>query len=707
MTRTGPQSNNNFIAAAALAVWAVVLLAAFFANRGEDVGRIASLAERLGGGPLVGSGIFDSLAGGITAVLIFAAWFGVGSVIFRFVRLERSPSHSHILELAMRVCAGAAAWSLLWFFLGLIGLYSTTTAVVALAVGLGAAVITGRRVKEAADESRVPERAAAVDKLLLLLAAIPVALSGITALAPPIAKDTLLYHFAVPKYFIAQGGSGFIEGNIASYLSLGTEMHVVWSMLLGNIVSPRAGEAAAGAVIWLFFPILLAAVFGFARELDVSRRWALVAVLMTASVPTAYHVAASGYIDLALACYVTLAVFALIRWRHTLSNGSLLVMAIFLGAALSSKLTTLFVFAAFALVILLHARNAQARGGNAGRIIASGLAALMLAGVIAAPWYLRTWAATGSPLFPFYLNIWKGEAPGWDVERSDLFQAMNAQYGGASKSVVDYAATPWTVSTAAQPELFEYFDGVLGPVFLFALPVLLWAIWRSEAFSDDLKVCAGIAAVVFVFWLFSSQQLRYLLPLVPIFAIAAAAAFGRYSVTDRSFATTGTALLGVLAAAGILVSAAWFMRTAPLRAALGGESRDAYLARNLDHYPYYQLVNTELPADAKVWLINMRRDTYHLERPYFSDYLFEDVTLRNWLWQAATADELRTKAADAGFTHILVRHDFIFDYDRSSLLDDRMPRAENEKKLAIAKSFLLDPTRTIRADRRFSLIKVF
>ena len=103
----------------------------------------------------------------------------------------------------------------------------------------------------------------------------------------------------------------------------------------------------------------------------------------------------------------------------------------------------------------------------------------------------------------------------------------------------------------------------------------------------------------------------------------------------------------------------------------------------------------------------MRRDTYHLERPYFSDYLFEDVTLRNWLWQAATADELRTKAADAGFTHILVRHDFIFDYDRSSLLDDRLPQAENEKKLAIAKSFLLDPTRTIKADRRFSLIKVF
>ena len=57
--------------------------------------------------------------------------------------------------------------------------------------------------------------------------------------------------------------------------------------------------------------------------------------------------------------------------------------------------------------------------------------------------------------------------------------------------------------------------------------------------------------------------------------------------------------------------------------------------------------------------------------------------------------------------YVLTRYDFLFDYDRSTLVDDKLPRAENEAKLKIAKEFILDPARTVRADNRFSLIKVF
>ena len=81
---------------------------------------------------------------------------------------------------------------------------------------------------------------------------------------------------------------------------------------------------------------------------------------------------------------------------------------------------------------------------------------------------------------------------------------------------------------------------------------------------------------------------------------------------------------------------------------LGGESRDQYLARNLDYYTYYQTLNTDTPTDAKVWLINMRRDTYNLDRPYFSDYLFEDWTLRQMVWDSRNVQELRAKTAAIG-----------------------------------------------------------
>jgi Dolichyl-phosphate-mannose-protein mannosyltransferase len=689
------------------ALWAVVLLIAFFANRGSDVGQLQNLIGNIGGGPLFGSGFIDSVIGAAAAFLIVVAWFGVGNFAASFIKVAKAEGHSHILEFAMKTAVGAAIWSLTWFFLGIAGAYSTVAAIVATLAGLSLAVFGFRRAKEAKNESRIPEKASSLDKVLLALIAVPVGLAFIASLAPPTAKDTLLYHFAVPKAFIAQGSNAFVEGNIASYLALGTEMHTVWAMLLGGLWGARAAEAAAGATIWAFFPLLLLAIFGWAREIAVSRRWSLIAVLMVASVPTAYHVAAGAYVDIALALYVTLAIYSLTRWWRTLENGWLILIAIFLGAALSAKLTTLFAIAAFALIVLLRVRRAKdSEPDKLIKTLVSGIAALVLAGLIASPWYLRTWQQTDSPVFPFYMSIWPGDAPGWDVERSNLFQAMNSQYGGVVKTPLDYVAAPWNLSVVAQPEQPAYFDGVLGVAFIFGLLFLIWALWKFDL-PVEAQIGIGVAGVIFLFWLFSSQQLRYLLPVLPVLAIATALAAEAIAKKVDGFRLITQVSLSTAAVAGILVGAAWFLQKAPLRVVLGGESREQYLTRNLDYYPYYQTLNTDTAADAKVWLINMRRDTYNLDRPYFSDYLFEDWTLRKLLWESRSAQELKAKAAAMGVQYVLTRHDFLFEYDRSTLVDDKKPRAENEAKLKIAKEFILEKGKTIRSDEKFSLVKVF
>jgi len=56
---------------------------------------------------------------------------------------------------------------------------------------------------------------------------------------------------------------------------------------------------------------------------------------------------------------------------------------------------------------------------------------------------------------------------------------------------------------------------------------------------------------------------------------------------------------------------------------------------------------------------------------------------------------------------VMTRHDFLFDYGRSTIVDDKKGRDENEAKLRIAKDFILDPANTVRSDNKFSLIKVF
>ncbi len=701
------KTTKTSLAAVLLAAWAIAALIAFFAYRGEDVGKLGSLIKNLGGGAVAGSGIFDSLLAASVAIAIAVSWFGLGAVICRYIPVSIPDGASRSLGVVFRTAVGAASWSVIWFVLGVFGLYTPVTGIAALTAGLILAAFSLRTISEKTLEPRASSEWTWLERGLLFLTAFPVSLAFIGSLAPPIAKDTLLYHFAVPKAFIAQGSNAFVDGNIASYLALGSEMHVVWAMLGGGLFSRGAAEAAAGAVIWVFFPLLLIAMYGIAREIGIDRPWALIAVLMTAAVPTAYHVASSAYIDLALALFVTLAIYSLSRWWKTLEAGWLVAVAIFLGAALSSKLTALFVIAAFALIILLRARKAQASEPDSiGRIAGLGFAALILAGVLASPSYLRTWAETGSPVFPFYLSVWKGEATGWDVERSNLFQGMNAQYGGYVKTPLDYLAAPWNLSVTAQPEIATHFDGVLGVAFLIGLPILILGLWKFEM-PVEVKIFEGVAGVMFLFWLFSSQQMRYLLPLLPVLAIGIAMAFQRVGESEGRLRSVGSLSITVAAVAGILVSTAWFLQRAPLRVVLGGETREAYLARNIDYYPYYRWLNEESPAENKVWLINMRRDTYHLDRPYFSDYLFEDWTLRKMVWEARSVEELRAKTAAMGVQYVLARHDFLFDYDRTTLVDERRPRAENEAKIKIAREFMLDPQRTIQADKKFSLVKVF
>jgi hypothetical protein len=178
---------------------------------------------------------------------------------------------------------------------------------------------------------------------------------------------------------------------------------------------------------------------------------------------------------------------------------------------------------------------------------------------------------------------------------------------------------------------------------------------------------------------------------------------------DKNRALRSVSCLSLAAAslAAVLVCISWFLEIAPVRVVLGGESRDQYLARNLDYYPYYQWLNTQTAADSKVWLINMRRDTYDLDRPVFSDYLFEDWTLRKMIWESQSVRELRTKTAAMGIKYVLTRHDFLFDYGRSTIVDDKKGRDQNEAKLRIAKDFILDPANTVRSDNKFSLIKVY
>ena len=102
----------------------------------------------------------------------------------------------------------------------------------------------------------------------------------------------------------------------------------------------------------------------------------------------------------------------------------------------------------------------------------------------------------------------------------------------------------------------------------------------------------------------------------------------------------------------------------------------------------------------------MRRDTYHLARPYFSDYLFEDYTLLQMVNAATDADDLARRVAAQGMTHLLVRHDILLNPARTGLYDSRRSDAENAARLKLLKDFLTRRCQVLRQDAKFMLAQL-
>jgi hypothetical protein len=686
--------------------WWLVLAVTFLLNRAEDVGRLPALVPtvvtRLARGPVWGAAGLQSLVGLLIAGLVGLAWYGLGDAIVRRAgAIESGEPPEPLLGVAERGLVGAGAWSLVWFFLGVLPLYRPWVAALTL---LGGLALAGWTLARARPTAIGVARGAGCWALGLIVTGQVLAL--VAALAPPTAKDTLLYHYALPKAWITAGRAIEVPYNIAGYYPLGVEMHAVWSMLLGAPFGARAAEAAAGATLFLFAPVLVMTVYGWARERGADRAWATAGALVIAWIPTAYDVAASAYVDLALAGYTALAVRAFGRWWATGQSRQLAWIAAGVGGALSIKLSAAFLLLPLALLGLLHALGTGSHDrGNArpttALTAAAVLGALGLGVTLAAPWYVRNWIRTGSPFFPFYLEIWPAQAPGWDLERSRLYGTLFSLYGDV-RSPLDYLWSPLRLAVAAQPDQPAYYDGVLGIAFVFALPLVAWALWRRRL-GIELRLALVISAGLFVFWLFSSQQLRYLLPATPGLAVAiAVAGHGLDGTVSRPLRVLVLAAGGL----GLPVIVAWFLTLDPARVVLGGEPREDFLASRLDYYPYYQVVNRDLPPTARVWLIDMRRDTYHLDRPAFSDFIFEDYTLTRYVRSAATVEEIRTRVQADGITHLLVRHDILLDYERSPIVDERRPRPENVAKLELMTAFFTQGTRLIKGDRKFWLIEL-
>ncbi len=131
----------------------------------------------------------------------------------------------------------------------------------------------------------------------------------LTAMLPPLDFDVCEYHLQAPKEFFQQGKIAFLPHNVYANMALGTEM---LSLLAMTLVGDWWWGALVGkTVIAVFTPLCALAIYAAGRRFH-SNGAGVVGALVYISIPWIVSVSSAGLVEGASACYLFLALYALL-----------------------------------------------------------------------------------------------------------------------------------------------------------------------------------------------------------------------------------------------------------------------------------------------------------------------------------------------------------------------------------------------------------
>jgi hypothetical protein len=546
-----------------------------------------------------------------------------------------------------RVCLGLGVWLAVLFVLAALGLLGAP-AIAAVTVVLLAAALWTQHGRKPGRRWRIPpsSRAGVLAGAALTAVLTPLYL---LAISPAVSWDAGVYHLALPKLWIEHGGFRTVPFNVYSNWPLNVELLFAMAMIAWDYVVAKLVHFAFGLLtLWT--------IHRGCRDLHPAGRacgWIAAALFLANPVVAfEFHVA---YVDLAHAFFLAAGFLFLSRSldRRADAPQALLLAGICAGVVAGLKLNG--IVGAAILGSLYLPRLLAARRSGEGLAALRAFAARFVLPVIAfwAPWLLKSAWTTGNPIYPLVFG-----GPYWSPALGDALRAWHRGMG-MGREPLDYLLLPERVILSGG-EGYGRFDGALGAFWIVLLPLALWAA-RTQA---PVRRALWVAGVYFAAWAATSQQMRLLIPVLPLLAIAAAIAV--VDLGDRLASGPLRPAVRRLAVAASLALAAWYGTDAS-----PGVSRGRYLAaagKSLGRYleaqgdlrptavhPVYRFLDEQLPAGARLLLLNTAQ-AFFCEREVIADSFFEASQIADWLAPATSVAALRALLAEEGITHLLFEH---------------------------------------------------
>ncbi|HEU4387544.1 MAG TPA: hypothetical protein VFV34_07090, partial [Blastocatellia bacterium] len=415
---------------------------------------------------------------------------------------------------------------------------------------------------------------------------------------PPANWDSTAYHLVLARSFLNHHRIVVEPGIPVPVTPSLNHMLFSWAMGLRSDVLAQMVEHA-------FMMLTGLGLYACGRRQG-SRPLGFAAAALWVSHPLVLWLGESAYVDMGLAAFVFTGLYALRLSRDEQNPAFFYLAMTLLGAAAGTKLPGLFFVGLSAGLGLYSCLRSRLN-------IRQWALGCLLALVVLAPFYIFIYLETGNPLWPTMAEYSKGVWSDPKVVQWNLW----IRSIGLPRSFFNFLLLPFRI--AFSPDLFAA-DNHLG----FSRLLLVWpASWVIAFFDRSVRWWAVWALLFCAFWFMSSQQLRFLVPAIPIMGLALFESFEwAYARLARQWSARPPAI-ALIAVALILVAA----RTQTILAGLAQKGlppasqawREKYLAAR-SGYAAVRYINDRCDSQDTVYVVyggwlnyyfNLRVIDYH------------------------------------------------------------------------------------------------
>jgi hypothetical protein len=421
------------------------------------------------------------------------------------------------------------------------------------------------------------------DAILIAMMGLVFMLNLMWALVPEIQFDANNYHLAVARMYVENGRIVELSNFFHSYSFHLFDLPIALCLAVGGAIGAKLLLLVTGLFAAVATYSLGAMLFGHTAGLRASTLLYSTAIVGWLS--------GTAYVDNGLMLFLTVTVLAFLYWQETGNRSWLRLTALLIGGSAGIKLQAMYVVPG-----MLAAELWRSWRELDSRRVYSYAAAVLVAAVVAAPWYAIVYGFTANPVFPLYNAIFK--SPLWAHENTIL----NSYQFGIGTSAGALLRLPFRMAFNTERFGESSPRGSLGIGILLLVPFGIVMALKDRR-SKSLLLISLLSLVA---WALTFQYARYYVAILPMILCLGVAACGE------------RLLLLILIAAQIAVSPVQYWNIPerfPIYTALGLETQTSFLSRALQGYQSSVVLNKILRPGERILGVEMEQIRFYLDGP--------------------------------------------------------------------------------------------